>query len=312
MELLHLVTHRSSFFDRRIASLRARGHSCDIVPVPGRELDDRAERKATSRSFQHYLRFYARVLAATANTYDLVHAHYGLTAPFAILQPHRPLVLSLWGSDLHGEFGWLGERCARLVDETVVMSSEMAAQLGCGATVVPHGVDTDLFRPTDRDAARREVGWAPDTRHVLFPYTPSRDVKNYPLAERVVERVRSTLDSEVRLQTVYDVEQDAVPVYMNAADALLLTSHREGSPNTVKEALACNLPVVATDVGDVRERLDGVTQSAVCTDEADLVSTLARVLDENERSNGRAAVQPLSVERTTDRLESVYRRALDA
>ncbi len=312
MELLHLVTHRSSFFERRIRSLRERGHDCDIVPVPGRELDDRAERVETSRSLRHYLWFYGRVLAATANSYDLVHAHYGLTVPFALLQPHRPVVLSLWGSDLHGEFGWLSERCARLAEETVVMSPAMATQLDCGATVVPHGVDTDLFRPMDRAAARREVGWDPDACHVLFPYSPARSVKNFPLAERVVERVRADLDCAVRLQTVYDVEHDAVPVYMNAADALLLTSHREGSPNTVKEALACNLPVVATDVGDVRERVDGVTRSAVCTDETELVTALSRLLEESGRSNGRRAVQSLSVDRTTDRLESVYRRALDS
>ena len=312
MELLHLVTHRSSFFDRRIRSLRHRGHDCDIVPVPGRELDDRADRVETSRSVRHYLWFFGRVLAATPNSYDLVHAHYGLTAPFAILQPHGPVVLSLWGSDLHGEFGWLSERCARLVEETVVMSPEMATQLDCGATVVPHGVDTGLFRPMGRAAARQAAGWDPATRHVLFPYSPTRTVKNFPLAERVVERVRADLDCAVRLQTVYDVEQEAVPVYMNAADALLLTSRREGSPNTVKEALACNLPVVATDVGDVRERVGGVTRSVVCTDETAMVTALSRILDENGRSNGRQAIQSLSVEQMADRLESVYRRALDS
>ncbi|MDS0277816.1 glycosyltransferase [Halomicroarcula sp. S1AR25-4] len=310
MRVLHLVTHRSPFFDRRIERLRERGHACDVVPVPGRDSDDRAERKAARRSVHHYLRFYGRVLSAARDDYDLVHAHYGLTAPFALAQPRRPVVLTLWGSDLMGEFGWVSERCARLVDETVVMSDEMATSLDGDATVVPHGVDLDLFRPMDRARARREVGWDPDAAHVLFPYTPDRAVKNYPLAERVVDGVRSRLDREVRLHAVYEVEQAAVPTYMNAADALLLTSRREGSPNTVKEALACNLPVVATDVGDVRDRLDGVTPSAVCADESALTTALRRVLDREERSNGRSAVRSLGVDQMAVRLEDVYRRAL--
>nr|WP_135306474.1 glycosyltransferase [Halomicroarcula amylolytica] len=310
MNVLHLVTHRSSFFDRRIESLRERGHTCDVVTVPGRELENRAERKATTRSFQHYLRFYGRVLSAARDSYDIVHAHYGLTSPFALTQPHRPVILTLWGSDLFGDFGWLTERCTRLVDETVVMSREMVTHLDVTATVIPHGVDLDLFKPMDQQTAQREVDWDPAAAHVLFPYTPSRAVKNYPLAERVVEQVRSRIDRDVQLQTVYNVELTDVPVYMNAADALLLTSHREGSPNTVKEALACNLPVVATDVGDVRERVAEVTLSVVCTDDTELIVELARVLDQDERSNGRSVVRSLSVERMAERLEAVYRQAL--
>ncbi|MBX0297023.1 glycosyltransferase family 4 protein [Haloarcula nitratireducens] len=310
MRILHLVTHRSSFFDRRIESLRKRGHTCDIVTVPGRDLDDRAQRKATTRSFQHYLRFYRHVLSAVRDSYDIVHAHYGLTSPFALAQPHRPVVLTLWGTDLFGEFGWLTERCTRLVDETIVMSHEMATHLDGVATVIPHGVDLDLFKPMDQQTAQQAVDWDPTAAHVLFPYTPSREVKNYPLAERVVKQARPRIDRNVRLHAVYQVELPDVPVYMNAADALLLTSRREGSPNTVKEALACNLPVVATDVGDVRERLDGVTPSAVCTDETSLTAALARVLDHDERSNGRPVARLLSVDRMADQLETVYRQAL--
>lgn len=310
MKLLHLVTHRSSFFERRIRGLRERGHSCSVVPVPSPDHDDRAKRQASRRSLRHYLRFYGRVLASIDEPHDIVHAHYGLTAPFAVLQPRRPLVLSLWGSDLFGEFGWLSERCAGMVGETIVMSPEMAAALGSEATVVPHGVDTDRFRPMDRGSASRAVGWDRDVRHVLFPYAPSRSVKNFPLAERVVDRARGRVDGEVRLHAVSEADRDSVPRYMNAADAMLLTSRREGSPNTVKEALACNLPVVATDVGDVRQRLEGVTPSRVCPGEAALVDALASVLASGERSNGRPVAESLSVDRMTNRLEAVYRRAI--
>ena len=93
---------------------------------------------------------------------------------------------------------------------------------------------------------------------------------------------------------------------MNAADALLLTSKLEGSPNTVKEAMACNLPVVSTDVGDVRTRLENVTPSAVCTSEAELVDRLVEVLETGERSNGRTHVETVSWDRMADEIIQVY------
>jgi glycosyltransferase involved in cell wall biosynthesis len=312
MDVLHLVTNRPPFFRNRADTLRARGHECTVVNVPGLEMDDREQRKERTRSPLHYARFYGRVLSAARGSYDVVHAHYGLTAPFALAQPRRPVVLTLWGSDLMGDFGWLSERCAARADEVVVMSREMADRLDRDVTVIPHGVDADLFRPMDRTAARRDVGWGSDAFHVLFPYAPIREVKNHPLARRVVERVDDVVDRPVELHTVYDADVEQVPVYMNAADALLLTSHREGSPNTVKEAMACNLPVVATDVGDVGEQLDGVHPSVVGSDEDALVEGLAAVLASGERSDGRAAALELDLDSMAERLETVYRRAVES
>jgi len=78
-------------------------------------------------------------------------------------------------------------------------------------------------------------------KHVLFLYDPRREVKNYPLAERVVDRVNDEFTEQIELQVPFPIDHEMVPMYMNAADVLLMTSRREGSPNTIKEALACNL-----------------------------------------------------------------------
>lgn len=304
MRVLSLVTnHRATFYRNQVASLESLGVECTTVAVPG---GARQGRDSDSRSPVDYARFYRRVLARSIGDFDLVHANYGLTAPFALAQPVRPVVLSLWGSDVYGRYRPLSLWCARRCDAVVVMSDRMAAAVDAPSVVIPHGVDVETFAPRPRTEAREAVGWRDDARHVLFPYPPSRPVKNYPRARRVVERAQSRLDGPVELHTISGVPHECVATYMNAADALVLTSAHEGSPNVVKEALACNLPVVSTDVGDVRERLSGVSTSFVRSDDDGLVEALVTVLDRRERSNGRAHVETLSVERVGERILAVY------
>lgn len=311
VRVLNLVPNDDSrFFQQQVAVLEERGVDQTTLTVPGRRNYDDGE--TSGRSPLAYARFYPRVLEASFGDYDLVHANYGLTAPHAVLQPNLPVVVSLWGSDLMGEYGWLSKLFARFADETVVMSPAMAAELGGDARVIPHGVDLDRFQPTPQAAARRELGWRADALHVLFPYPPERGVKDYPRAERVVDAVDEDVDAPVVLHAVTGVPHAEMPTYMNAADALIVTSRREGSPNAVKEALACNLPVVATDVGDVAARLDGVTHSRTCTSDAELVDALKDALRAGERSNGRGAAREVSVDRTSERLHDVYRGVVDA
>lgn len=303
MRVLSLVTKRGvGVYEQQVETLREAGVEVDTLVPPG----SHGVAGRESRSPVDYLRFFPQVFRRSLDGYDLIHANFGLTAPMALAQVRLPVVLSLWGSDLHGEFGWLSRLCARWCDAVVVMSEAMADELDRDCHVVPHGIDFEKFRPEPKADARARLDWDEDARHVLFPYAPDRTIKNFPRAERVVERARERLDSPVRLQTVSGVSHDEIPTYMNAADVLLLTSDAEGSPNTVKEALACNLPVVSTRVGDVPERLDGVRPSAVCDDDADLADALADVLSNPRRSNGREAVRDLRLERTGARLRDVY------
>lgn len=304
VDALHLVTTPRPFFDQQISVLEEHGVSCTVVQVPTSAGDG-------SRGVGQYLRFYGRLLREVRRgDYDLVHGNFGLVAPFALSQPVRPVVLSFWGTDVHGEYGWVSERCAKHADARVVMSEEMAAELPTDSHVIPHGVDFDLFRPIPRQEALAEFGWDPDHRHVLFPYEPSRGVKDYPRAERVVDAARDRLSVPVELHAVHGVPHDHIPQYMNAADALLLTSKWEGSPNAVREALACNLPVVSTDVGDVSHRLDGVSLSSVCRDDDELVEQLVTVLERGERSNGRETATDLSLQGMGDQLIDVYEDVL--
>ncbi len=304
MKVLNLVSNEDArFFEQQEEVLERRGIDCTTMKPPG---DHVAREDMTERTVGDYLKFVPQVVSEAGNGYDLVHANYGLTAPMALAQLRLPVVLSLWGTDLMGEYGWLSKRCARHCDATIVMSDEMARELGQPCHVIPHGIDMDRFAPEPRAEAREEVGWDLDARHVLFPYPPSQDVKDHPRARRIVERASERVDADVELQVVYGVAHEEIPTYMNAADALVLTSKREGSPNSVKEAMSCNLPVVSTDVGDVRDRLDGVSPSAISDDDDELVAALADLLADPRSSDGREAIRDISLDRMAERIEGVY------
>ncbi|RQG93044.1 glycosyltransferase [Natrarchaeobius halalkaliphilus] len=307
LSVLHLVTAREVFFDQQIETLEAKGVDCTVCVVPGADQIDGA--MGRGRGVTEYLQYVPKVRRALRRgEFDLVHANYGLTAPYAATQFRLPIVLTLWGSDVVGVDGWVTKSCAWRADAVTVRSEEMRELLSRpDAHIVPSGVDMDRFRPIDRTAARERVGWELEETHVLFPYSPDYERKNYPLAERVVDRAGTELGEDVTLQTISGVAHEDVPYYVNAADCLLLTSRHEGSPNTVKEAMACNVPVVSTDVGDVRERLRDVKPSAVGSNATELAECLSTVIESEERSNGREIVREISWDRIGERLVNIYR-----
>jgi glycosyltransferase involved in cell wall biosynthesis len=211
-----------------------------------------------------------------------------------------------------GSVGPMSKLCARRADEIVVQSTEMAEELGQPCTILPHGIDTEKFRPMDRSEAREEVDWNDDRYQVLFPYSPDRGVKDYPRAERVIEAADRRLDEPVELQTITGVPHERMPLYMNAADALILSSKREGGPNSVKEAMACNVPVVSTDVGNVAMLLRDVEPSVVASDDEVLIEGLVDILSAGERSNGRRVIGEIDLDAQIDALYDIYERAIES
>jgi len=310
ISVLNVVTNDDSrFFKQQVAALEARGVRQHTVSIREERTDGQGS--VTAGRVGRYLGLVPEVIAESCGDYDLVHANYGLTAPAALAQPSLPVVVSLWGTDLMGRFGYVSSACARFADAVVVMTPEMASMLPVDAHVIPHGVDTERFTPAPKADAREELGWDRYGRYVLFPYPPDRDVKDYPRAERVVEGASERLGVDVDLRPVVGVPHEEMSTYYNAADLLLLTSRREGSPNAVKEALACDTPVVATDVGDVRTRLAGVDNAHVCRSDDDLIAGVTSVLSGDGRVDGREAIRDCSVASMAEQLHGVYRSVLD-
>ncbi|ELY40024.1 glycosyltransferase [Natronorubrum tibetense] len=310
LHVLHLVTAREVFFDQQIETLENKGVGCTVCVVPGAEQIDGD--MGSRRGLKEYLQYFPKVRRELRRgEYDLIHANYGLTAPYALTQFQMPVVLTLWGSDVVGFDGLVTKACVRQTDAVTVRSQEMKELLGYEeANIIPSGVDLERFYPINRKTARERIGWETDGTHVLFPYSPEYERKNYPLAEQVVEKSQSELDTKVKLHTISNVPHKEVIYYINAADALVLTSKHEGSPNTVKEAMACNVPVVSTPVGDVKERLHKVTFSGVGSDVSELAQILTKVLREKQRSNGREIVRDVSWDRIGDLIIEIYNHTL--
>lgn len=255
--------------------------------------------------------------------FDVVHAHYGLTGAVAVAAgAHRvaPLAISFCGDDINASayLGFfprmlsyaarqMGLRAAFKADLLIVKSralyEKLPAELAGRTEIVPNGVDPDLFFPLDRDDARRRLGFAPDARIVLFAAHPANPVKNFALARDAVGKVPGA----PTLVPVYGKSQQELNVYYNAADVLLITSLQEGSINTLKEALAANLPVVSVDVGDSRERLAGVSPGGVYGYSPDEIAVaIGGVLDRPRRSNGREKIASITVREIAVRLTALF------
>jgi glycosyltransferase involved in cell wall biosynthesis len=262
---------------------------------------------------------------------DLVNVYFGSVGSFAAaLACSRPLVLTFGGSDLLGRArkdplseqvvsaaaATLSQIAAPNADAIVVRSERLRQALLLRqergrAAVIPAGVDTTLFRPMDRAEARRAVGWDPAATVVLFAASRHRPVKRFDRALAAVERLAAR-GVKARLESLEEVPPDRMPCYFNAADCAILTSQHEGSPNAIKEAVACGCPVVAVAVGDVPEILSGVTPSRVADPEPEpLAAALQEVLAESRRSNGPDRIRAaFSLDVTTKRLRHLYERTL--
>lgn len=305
MTVLQLTTNADATYVRnQVDALAELGVESHVLEAPDRS-------GSGARGPTDYLRFCPQVRRRIDREYDLVHANFGFTIPAALAQRRVPVVTTLVGTDLMGKFGVVTKSFARFPEEVIVVSPEMEGLLSRDASVIPYGIDVDLFRPIETSTARTVVGWEPDGHRVLFPYHPNRHVKNYPMAEHVVEEASARLGEPIELTVITGNDYSEMPYYMNASDLLLLTSRREGSPVTVKEALACNTPVVSTPVGDVPDRVSGLRLSGTGESVSELAELVCRVLEDDDGEAGRDAIWDLRLERMGERILDVYERAVE-
>lgn len=305
------------FIKRQVDSLIAAGVRCDVLYVRG------------YRSPLAYLLGALWFLLGSVHIrrrYKLVHAHAGETGLLARCALGTPVLVSYCGDDLLGDpaaeggltlqsrvRAWVIRNHSRTMSATVTKSAEMGRALPGGVreanTVLPNGVDVGTFRPRDRTEAREQLGWEPDELVALFGATrPWIPRKRLWLAEAACELASERLSRPILLEVVANVPPERMPLLMNASDCLLMTSSIEGSPNTVKEAMMCDLPVIATPAGDIGLLLRGVTPSWLCEPDAEeLAGALVECLTDRTRSDGHEAAGWIASELIAERLIGLYR-----
>jgi teichuronic acid biosynthesis glycosyltransferase TuaC len=238
--------------------------------------------------------------------FDVVHAHFGLSAWPALAVPAHARALTLHGTDLrHPRTRLLTLAALPSVDLLAVVSAALADELPARAAVLPCGVELDRFRSLPRSRARAELGLEPEGRYALFAADPARREKRY---DRAVELADA---APAELLTLGGVEPARVPLLVNAANAVLVPSEREGFGLAVLEALACDVPVLATPVGIHEQALAGVAGTLCAPYElarwrAALQSLLA---ERDPRVAGRASAERWSASSMAQRVADAWRTA---
>lgn len=247
---------------------------------------------------------------------DLLHAHYSLSGIVAALAcTGIPCGVSLMGSDVNASGAFaralLKFFAAFSWKFVIVKSDGMYRKLGIRkAAVLPNGVDRELFRPINTGLARTRLNWDLEKKHILFASDPAREEKNFTLAEAALQILEKE-SPPFEVHFLQGILFEEVVFHYNAADVLLLTSRHEGSPNVIKEAMACNCPVVATAVGDVTEVLEGTAQTRVTGFSApQIAEALKTILATNARSDGRRRIDRYDSRQIAEQLAEIYRKTL--
>lgn len=309
-----------TFVEQQIEGLRRIGLDIEVICI---------QRNETGRGVYRHLGETIRSKVNTVNP-DIVHAMYGgiMAERVTRIVSDRPVVVSFCGTDLLGgtffrflkrltvQFNVLASHvAARRADAIIVKSNNLKAALPSGidmgkVTIIPNGVDLEIFRPQARTECCRALGWNPEEFHMLFTDRSSRPRKRIELAQAASEILLSK-GIPAKLQHLTGVPHREVPCWLNASNVLLLTSFHEGSPNVVKEALACNRPIVSMDVGDVSERIAGIDGCHLSPPDPNILAdTLLKVYNGPPSVEGRKAMSDLSLESIAYKILDVYARVL--
>ena len=222
---------------------------------------------------------------------DIVHAHYGLCGLLANLQRRVSVVTTYHGSDINEKnVLWLSKIAMLLSAYNVFVSQKniVIAKPKKNFALIPCGINLEDYPIVEKAKARQQMGLDSDKKYILFAGAFDNKVKNAPLAK---EAIACLNDENVQLLELKGYSRPQVALLMQAVDAFLMTSVTEGSPQVIKEALACGCPIVSVDVGDVKERIERVDGCFIANRDADdLANCLKKAIAFDKRTNGKDAI----------------------
>ena len=284
------------FITDQVEALQKAGVVCDYFTVEG-------------KGVKGYLRNYTPMMRKIREFQpDIIHAHYGLSGLLANLQRKVPVVTTYHGSDINNPKVLRYSKVSIILSAWNIFVSKKnikLARVKKKFSLIPCGVDTNIFRPMDRKAERKKLGFSESDNIVLFAGAFDNPVKNPELATEAVSKI-----SVARMIELKGYNRKQVAGLMNAVDVCLMTSHTEGSPQFIKEAMACNCPIVSVNVGDVKEVLEGVNGCLITEKSAiNVALKIQEVLIKNERTNGYEKIKNSGYEATVvaERIKNVYK-----
>jgi len=247
--------------------------------------------------------------------YEIIHAHYSLSAwvvLFAKLFLSKPLVVSFMGSDVYGFFDANGIRkkssyfgmilsllLQPFINGIIIKSENMSKYIiRNNYKIIPNGVDMSMFQPIEYNQALKQLKISNNKKNILFLGNPNDPRKNFKLLKDAIKKI--TIKENIYLLVPYPVEHDKIPLYLNAADVFVHTSYAEGSPNVIKEAMACGVPIVCTDAGDAREVISDVEGCEICAyNPENLATKIMLGINFNGKTNGRKRIMQLGLDSDT-------------
>lgn len=245
---------------------------------------------------------------------DVVHAHYGLSGLFANLQRRVPVVTTYHGSDINDKKVLPFSKVALRLSAWNVFVSRKTLEIAKPRKkyiLLPCGIDLSDLQLTEKAEARRKMNLKSDKNYILFAGAFDIAVKNAPLAKEAVALLQ---DDQTKLLELKGYTREEVTLLMCAADAFLLTSLTEGSPQVIKEAMACGCPIVSVDVGDVRERTASVEGCYVANtrEPEELADLLRRALSFEGRTKGHDKIVADGIDnrQVAKHLIEIYERVL--
>lgn len=222
---------------------------------------------------------------------DVIHAHYGLSGLLANSQRRIPVVTTYHGTDINDKrLLRLSKWSIRFSAFNVFVSPEnvrLARPPHNRYALVPCGINLNDYPYMDKSQARKALGWGTNRHFILFSGAFDNQIKNAPLAQSAVNQLENTSLVELKGYSRSQVAQ-----LMNAADALIMTSFTEGSPQVIKEAMACGCPIVSVDVGDVKEITDGIDGCYIAERTPESVaSCLRQAIGLGKKTEGRKVIE---------------------
>jgi len=297
---LNFQNKRSYIFDQ-VQELRRQCVNVDLYFIQGKGIISYFLGAIKLRSFLKKQQF------------DVVHAHYGYSGLVAGLVSKNPVLVTYHGTDIT-------EKISKIISCLSILLSDWNIFVSQGLynkslkkpinrfSVIPCGVDLDIFHPIDKSNAIERLKWIKGKQRILFSSSFSNPIKNVGLAKKAFALLGR---KDVEFVELKNRTRDEVALMLNACDVLVLTSFSEGSPQIIKEALACNCPIVTTDVGDIKEVIKNAKNSYVTAfDPIEIAAKISLILESNERSNGSEHIGYLSNVNIVKQLIEVYHEVI--